>query len=176
MIIFNRLCRPWGFTREVISWQRTRRLGPWHPPLYARVQRKPILQHRRNHGPGASDPMGHEWGFHRSHQGNVGSRCRSAADHHPSHGAPLVQDGLSELTSFRIVNLSRVIWWFDQSWERSKQTVFDNEGGTSSTMLKDWLHSTIATASFHRAEFCAADSDVTTYSWLGPHHLSTSPK
>lgn len=56
----NRLCRSRGAAREIISWQGTRRLGARHSSLYTCLQGKSILQYRRDHGPGASDPMDHE--------------------------------------------------------------------------------------------------------------------
>lgn len=49
--LFHRLCCPRGPAREVISWERTRCLGTRHSPLYAHIQGKSILQHRRDHGP-----------------------------------------------------------------------------------------------------------------------------
>ena len=59
-ICLHRLCCPRGPAREVIPWEGTRRLGTWHSPLHTCLQGKPILQHRRNHGPRASNPMDHE--------------------------------------------------------------------------------------------------------------------
>ncbi len=47
----HRLRRPRSPPRPPLPRQRTRRLGPRYPPLYPRLQGKPLLQHRRDHGP-----------------------------------------------------------------------------------------------------------------------------
>ena len=43
-----RLRRPRSPPREILPRQRTRHLGPRHPPLHPHLQRKPLLQHRRD--------------------------------------------------------------------------------------------------------------------------------
>lgn len=77
----RRLRRPGSPARQVLPWQRTRRLGPGHPPLHSRLQRKSLLQHRRNHGPRAPHPMDHERTEYRFDQSDAEPRCRSAVDH-----------------------------------------------------------------------------------------------
>ena len=46
----NRLRLPRSPLGPPLPRQRARRVGPRNPPLHARLQRKPLLQHRRNHG------------------------------------------------------------------------------------------------------------------------------
>ena len=55
-----RLRRPRSPPRPPLPRQRTRRLGPRHPPLHDRLQRKSLLQHRRDYGSRFTGAVCHE--------------------------------------------------------------------------------------------------------------------
>jgi protein-serine/threonine kinase len=58
----TRLRSPRSSSRPRLPRQRTRRLGPRHPPLHHHLQRKPLLLHRRDHGSRFARTVGYERG------------------------------------------------------------------------------------------------------------------
>ena len=56
----RRLCSPGSPPRKILRWKGARHLGPRHPSLHPRIQRKPLLQHRRDLRPRAENPLDHE--------------------------------------------------------------------------------------------------------------------
>lgn len=88
-----RLRRPRSPPGQVIPRQGARHLGPRHPPLHARLQGKPLLQHRRDPRPRAPHPLGHVRGQHRAHQADARSGRRSEADDQPGQGCGVVPRG-----------------------------------------------------------------------------------
>ena len=55
-----RLCCSRSPSRQILSWQTTRHLGTRHSPIHTSLQRKSILQHRRDLGSRVANPMDHE--------------------------------------------------------------------------------------------------------------------
>ncbi len=92
-------------TREVLPRERAGCLGTRHPPVHDRLQGEPLLQHRRDHGPGAAHPLDHERAEHRSHQVDAGTGRGSAVEHHAGDGAPMVPVGGFSLADTKTDNV-----------------------------------------------------------------------
>jgi protein-serine/threonine kinase len=86
----HRLRRPRSPPRSPLPRQGAGRLGPRHPPLHHRLQGKPLLQHRRNHGPRPPRAVHHERGLHRPHPENARPRRRPPHRHPGRLGSSVV--------------------------------------------------------------------------------------
>ena len=86
----RRLRSPRSPPGQVLPRQRARYLGSRNPALHPRLQRKPLLQHRRDSRPRAAYTMGLVRTFPRSHQSDAQPRRRPASDDYAGEGPQVV--------------------------------------------------------------------------------------
>ena len=94
----SRLRRARSPPGQILPRQGTRHLGPRHPPLHARLQRKPLLQHRRDPGSRAAHPVDHVGREYRVDQADAGQGCRSEVDDQSGQGRGVVSGGRRSMT------------------------------------------------------------------------------